>query len=113
MKKMLDILKGARWFEVLLALVAIAILLLQFAGSASFGSDGTELERRLSGILGQIDGVGRVKVMVTQSADGVPEGALVVAEGADDVGVCLRLQYAVQTLLGIEASKIEIVRYAQ
>ena len=112
MKKMLDMLRGARRIELFVALVAAAVLLLQLVGSVSTGS-GTELEQRLAGILGQIDGVGRVRVMVTENANGEAEGVLVVADGADDVGVCLQLQYAVQTLLGTDAARIEIVRYAQ
>lgn len=112
MKKMLDMLKGARRIGLFLALAVAAILLLQVVGSFSPG-DGTGLEQRLAGILGQIDGVGRVRVMVTENADGKAEGVLVVAEGADDIRVCLRLQYAVQTLLGTEAARIEIVQYAR
>ena len=112
MKKMLDMLKGARRIELFLALAVAAVLLLQAAGTFSAGG-GTELERRLAGILSQIDGVGRVRVMVTENADGEAEGVLVVAEGANDVGVCLQLQYAVQTLLGTEAARIEIVQYAR
>lgn len=112
MKKMLDMLKGGRRIELFLALVAAAVLLLQLVGSVSTCS-GTGLEQRLEGILGQIEGVGRVKVMVTENVDGEAEGVLVVAEGADDIGVCLQLQYAVQTLLGTDAARIEIVRYAR
>ena len=112
MKKMLDMLRGARRIELFIALVAAAVLLLQLVGTVSVGG-GTELEQRLAGILSQIEGVGRVRVMVTENPDGGAEGVLVVADGADDIRVCLQLQYAVQTLLGTDAAQIEIVRYAR
>lgn len=113
MKKILEILRGARRIEILLALVALAILLLQFSGDFQVMNGGTDLERRLAGVLSRIEGVGRVEVMVAENSAGEPEGVLVVAQGADDVGVCLRLQYAVQTLLGTEAARIEVVEHAR
>lgn len=113
MKKFLEALRGARKIEILLAVVAIAILLLQGGDLLQPQKNETELEQRLSAILCRIEDVGKVNVMVTENADGVPEGVLVVAEGASDIGVCLRLQYAVQTLLGVDASQIEIVRSAR
>ena len=106
MKKFLEELKGARNIEWCLAVLAIAILILtQWNGSPSAIVQ-TQQEQRLSAILNRIEGAGRVEVMISESAQ---EGVLIVAEGADDLGVCLHLQYAVQTLLGTEASRIEIV----
>ena len=110
MKKFLDALRGARKIEIFLAIAAIAVLLLQGGVPFQPKTHGTELEQRLGAILCRIDGVGNVEVMVTEAADGSPAGVLVVADGAGEIGVCLRLQYAVQTLLGVEASRIEIVR---
>lgn len=107
-------LKGARRIEWILAAAAIAVLLLM-SGGLRFGGEGiqTDLERRLTGILSQVDGVGKVRVMVAEDEDGSVEGVLVAAEGADDIRVCLRIQYAVQTLLGAEASQIEVVEHAK
>jgi len=113
MKRLLETLRGARKIEIFLAAVAIAVLLMQGSSCFQSQSTGTELEQRLEAILARIEDVGRVDVMVNESADGTPNGVLVVAEGADDISVCLRLQYAVQALLGIDASEIEIVRSAK
>ena len=91
MKKFLGELKAARNIEWFLAILAIAVLLL-----------------RLSAILSRIEGAGSVEAMISEDGS---NGVLIVAEGADDLGVCLHLQYAVQTLLGTESSRIEIVPY--
>lgn len=114
MKRFLEIFKGARRLELILLAAAVAILLLQLGGQGLMGGGEvqTDLEKRLSGLLSQMDGVGRVRVMVAQRKDGEIDGVVVAAQGADDLGVCLRVQYAVQTLLGVESAKIEIVRLA-
>lgn len=113
MKRLMEIFRGARRIEIFLALAAIAILLLQWGGTPTSGGMQTELESRLSAILSQMDGVGKVHVMIAQDETGSVEGVLVVADGADDVGVRLRIQYALQTLLDAEASDIEVVRNAK
>ena len=59
----------------------------------------------------QIDGVGRVYVTITENARGEPSGALIIAEGAANVRTQLKIQYAVQTLLSLDAQKIEIMQY--
>lgn len=109
MKKFLDDLKGARKIEWYIALFAIAALLLsQMGNSRLTPSYQTELENRLVSILSRIDGVGKIEVMITEDQ---VSGILVVAQGADDLRISLRLQHAVQTLLGTEASRIEIIPY--
>ena len=108
MKKLLEIIRGVRRIELLLLIAAIAVLVLQ---SCSFGTIGSsDLEDRLCAILSAIEGVGEVRVMVVEGEQGVAEGVLVVAEGADDAGTCIRIQRAVKTLLGIELSRIEVAR---
>lgn len=95
------------WF---LAVLAIAILLLtHWNGSLSTNVHHTDQELRLASILNRIEGVGRVEVMI--SGESEEAGVLIVAEGANDAVACLRLEYAVQTLLGTEISRIEIVPY--
>lgn len=111
MKKFLEELKGARSIEWFLAALAIAILLLtQWNGEASLSASGTEQELRVASILSRIDGVGKVEVMISEEDHA---GVLVVAEGAGDMLVCLRLQYAIQTLMGTDTARIEIVPYQQ
>lgn len=109
MKKFLEELKGARNIEWILAAMAIVLLLLTYwNGNSSTGIVQTEQEQRLAAILTRIEGVGDVEVMISEEEQ---KGVLVVAEGANNLGVCLRLQYAIQTLLGTEAIRIEIVPY--
>ncbi len=109
MKKFLGELKAARNIEWFLAILAIAVLLLtQLNGSSTERIAQTDQELRLSAILSRIEGAGSVEVMISEDGS---NGVLIVAEGADDLGVCLHLQYAVQTLLGTESSRIEIVPY--
>lgn len=112
MKRILELLKGARRIEWIAALIAVAILLMQLLGAIEPAGTQTDLERRLEAILASIEGVGRVEVMVAEDAEGGVEGVLVVAEGAWNAAVCLRIQYAVETLLGIEASAVEVVQRA-
>ena len=112
MKKILEALRGARRIELLLALAAVSVLLLlQLPESGGVGFAGqTNQEARIAAILGRIEGVGRVEVMLSEQESG---GVLVVSDGAKDLAVCLRIQYAVQTLLGTDVSRIEIVPYTK
>ncbi len=90
----------------LLALLAVAALVLLSSGVHS--SDvRSETEARLERVLSEVEGAGRVKVMVFEGTDG-ETGVLVVATGARDVGVRLRLQTAVQTVLGIDNARIDV-----
>ncbi len=110
MKRFLEELKGARKIEWLVLLAAISILMLAgFGQSDAPEAYRTEEELRLISILRRIDGAGDVDAMIARADDGIR--VLVVAEGADDAGICLRLQYAARTLLGAEISRIEVIRH--
>lgn len=80
-----------------------------------------ELEERLERILRNTEGVGEVKVMITQKGeeDGFTgekeegsevEGVVVVAEGAENALVKEKIQDIVVALFPIEVHKIEIVK---
>ena len=64
-------------------------------------------ESRISRVLSAIDGAGTVEVAVYYE-DALPCGAVVVADGAGDVAVQLRLISAVTTLLGIQQDRVAI-----
>ena len=64
-------------------------------------------EDRISRVLSSIAGAGQVNVAVYYE-DSLPCGAVVVAEGADDAAVQIRLVSAVRTLLGIEQARIAV-----
>ncbi|MBO4384174.1 MAG: hypothetical protein J5854_01980 [Clostridia bacterium] len=77
-----------------------------------------ELEARLEKILSEIEGAGKVSVMITTErttgSDGtfyeqtVIKGVIVVAEGADNLKVKAELIDAVKTVLSVEPSIINV-----
>ena len=109
MKQLFETIRAARWLEptLLLALVCILVVLALGSGGESAAS---EEEARMQRILSKIDGAGRVHVMIARDDGGECTGVVVVASGAEDVEVMLRLQRAVQALTNLELSQIEIVR---
>lgn len=88
----------------LAALLFCVALCLMLGGQ---GERASSEESRLSRVLSAIEGAGTVEVAVYYE-DSVPCGAVVVAEGADDVAVKLRLASAVTTLLGIHQDRVAI-----
>ena len=103
---MLEKLKGVRHLELLLALLALAACVLL---SGRFSSGEAPLERRMAETLSRVEGAGRVSVVLHCGEDGAAQGAVIVAEGADDLRVMLSLQRAAQSLLGVETARIEVL----
>ena len=95
-------LKKDGWILAALMICAMLCLLL----GAPSETDTTE-ESRISRVLSTIQGAGDVEVAVYYK-DAIPCGAVVVAQGAQDVAVHLRLTSAVTTLLGIDQSRVAI-----
>lgn len=95
-------LKKDGWIFAALLLCTALCLMLGMQGEAA----STE-ESRISRVLSTIDGAGTVEVAVYYE-ESVPCGAVVVAEGAGDVAVQLRLISAVTTLLGIDQSRVAV-----
>lgn len=95
----------------LLALAGCILLCLMLGLMETPSSTQTEEEARLSRVLSAMAGAGEVEVAVFyQEEDALPCGAVVVAQGADDVSVRLQLTRAVCTLLGLEASQVDVFR---
>ena len=98
----------------LLAALAGAVLLCLVLGSMETSSTRSREEARLEQVLSAMEGAGTVEVMLYYEAasDGqtatVPSGAVLVADGAADIAVRLRLTRAVTTLLGLDASRVEV-----
>ena len=102
MNRWMSYLKKDGWIlAALLFCVALCLLL-----GARNEADSTE-EGRISRVLSAIDGAGAVDVAVYYE-ESIPCGAVVVAEGAGDVGVRLKLISAVTTLLGIGQSRVSV-----
>ena len=119
---LLATLRSVKHIEWILLLLAVGILMLVAANALPRSSPAmadtaiaapTEpLERRMEAILSQIDGAGRVRVLVNHSETSeegrAVTGVLVVADGADDLSVRLELARAVQSLLDVPQGNIEI-----
>lgn len=102
MSKWAAYLKKDGWIlAALLFCVALCLLL----GTQSSG-DATG-EGRIRQVLSAIDGAGSVDVAVYYE-ESVPCGAVIVADGAGDVAVQLRLISAVTTLLGIDQGRVAV-----
>ena len=101
-------LRGARGLEWLLLLIAacVAALVLTRGGSDA-GAQPTELEARLERVLSAVEGAGEVRAMVSEQ-NGEIAGVVIVAAGAEDVGVRLSLMQAARALLDVELDQIEV-----
>lgn len=64
-------------------------------------------EQRLATILSGIGGAGNVETLITKT-DGEIVGVLIVAEGADNISVRLRLLDATSTALGVNKKIINV-----
>ena len=103
-----EALRGARGLWLFALAVLLAALLLALPGVGRPAPEGeTALERRLAELLGQIDGVGKVHVMI--SGDDAPEGVVVICDRLESVRALLELQSAVQALLDVDADRIRII----
>lgn len=96
------------------ALAMLAAVLLALNGQSSGPS---QEEERIAQVLSAISGAGRVEVALfyAQESGGfgaaaakTPTGAVVVAEGAEDVAVRLQLIRAVRTLLSLPESAVDV-----
>ncbi len=67
----------------------------------------TEKETALEELLSQIDGVGRVSVMIYEDEEGV-KGVVVVCSGAKDIRVNSSIREAVSMALGTEEKYVRI-----
>lgn len=106
-----------RWLSnrsLLWAVVAMAaVLALLVFGGEGASSVESRAEKRMAEVLGAISGAGRVEVaLFYATADGKetgsPTGALVVAQGADDLAVRLELIRAARTLLGLPEAAVDV-----
>ena len=113
--------KLKKWMNnrsLLWALAAVAaVLVLLLAGEASPGTE-NRLEKRMAEVLGCIAGAGKVEVALFYTGDesgqsGSPTGAVVVAQGADDLAVRLELIRAVRTLLGLPEAAVDVFAMGQ
>ncbi len=102
---------------VIVILVMLLMLLLGSVESQRDQSQATQTEARIAEVLSTIKGVGDVEVVLYYQTSSsslydqntqTPTGAIVVAQGADDVSVQLSLIRAMQTLLSLPQSAVDV-----
>lgn len=103
MKRIMQALKSARWLEMTLIVVLMCIAAVVALSGAQDSPVRTAEETRLRSLLSEIDGAGRVDVVLGE------DGAVVTAAGAGRIDVMLKLQRAVQAATGFELRRIEII----
>ena len=67
-----------------------------------------EEEARLAAVLGGIEDAGKVQTMISRDSDDNIVGVLVIAEGADDITVMLKLLSATTTALGVDRQIVDV-----
>jgi len=84
----------------------------------------TRLARQLEDFLAEVEGVGRVQVLIYTTPQGEStyfseeqtpelEGIVIAADGAGDETVRIRLMRMAMSLYGLEANKVEVVTLAK
>lgn len=110
--------KGIKNIRLIAAIFIIAVAFLIYSTVAAADSVGTasqteqsasmdDEESRLAAILGGLDGVGEVEVMMTRRDDEIV-GVLVLAEGAEDIAVMLRILSATTTAMGVDKGIVDV-----
>ena len=110
--------KGIKNIQIVVALIIIAVALIIYSNVISktktvsksgdvSASVMTDEELRLSNVLSSIDGAGEVSVMISKLGENVV-GVIVIADGAKDISVRLRLLDATSTALGVDKSIVNV-----
>lgn len=101
-------LKSARKIEWFLLLAAAAVLLVLIIGGADVQED--DPDQRLARFLSEIEGAGKVQVLLSTDESGAYSGAVIATQAAENISVVLQLQHAVRALTGLDLEQIEIVK---
>lgn len=105
-----------RWLSnrsLMWSFMALAALLMLLALGSGTTNTATREEKRMAQVLSLIDGAGRVEVALFYApsaggAAGSPTGAVVVAQGAEELAVRLELIRAVRTLLSLPEEAVDV-----
>lgn len=98
------------WLSAALAVFALALMI----GENVSQSTASQEERRIAEVLSAMAGAGKVEVALFYAGEaergytGGPTGAVIVAEGAADMGVRLSMIRAARTLLGLPENAVDV-----
>jgi stage III sporulation protein AG len=101
---------GVKNISIIVVTIIIALALLIYSSVDKEDTKVNEMddeEMRLSAVLSEIEGAGKVTTMIVRE-DGKVKGVLVIAEGAEDISVMLKLLNATSTVMGVDRSVVEV-----
>ena len=118
MENLFSRLRGARHMGLAAVAALVAVCLLLLGGESE--NAGSDLETRIARALSAMEGAGRLRVLLNERQAATPAfsqqeaggvvGVVILAEGADDAAVRLALSGAAQTLLGVDAAQVEVLK---
>lgn len=113
LKGALEKIKGIKNIKIVALIFIIAIALVIYSSVAANKVDAkptlqNEEETRLASILSSVDGAGEVEVMISKTS-GQIVGVLVIASGANNPLVRLRLFEATSSALGVDGSLVSVM----
>lgn len=104
MRRWSELLMKYRYILLLVLAGAVLMLLPSGSGGGESGAGGTEAEERLEAVLSEIDGVGRVGALYSES------GVVIVCEGAGSSSVRLNVTNAVAAYTGFGSDRITVLK---
>lgn len=111
-KGVFEKIKGIKNIKIIVLIFIIAIALIIYSNVAttkqSMQTFQNDEETRLSSILSSVEGAGEVETMITKSS-GQVVGVLVIADGANNPLVRLRLLQAASSALGVDSEIVSVM----
>ncbi len=111
-KGVFEKIKGIKNIKIIVLIFIIAIALIIYSNVATTKQSKqtfqNDEEARLSSILSSVEGAGEVETMITKSS-GQVVGVLVIAEGASNPLVRLRLLQATSSALGVDYEIVSVL----
>lgn len=116
MNKLLEKLKNGKILPYLLALTVVLAGVFLMLPSAPSSTAMTEEENRISRALSAIQGAGETRIVLHYREESgtlsgsrkIPDGAVIISRGAENIAVRLRLMEAAQALLGLDTGSIAV-----
>lgn len=113
LKGMFEKIKGIKNIKIIALVFIIAIALIIYSNVVASDKDEKQSfqndeEARLASILSSVEGAGEVETMITKSS-GQIVGVLVIATGANNPLVRLRLLNAASSALGIDSETVSVM----